>query len=46
MAAELSKVATGNTLYILDEPTTGLTSRHQRLREVLDRLVGRREHRW
>jgi excinuclease ABC subunit A len=40
LAAELSKVATGRTIYILDEPTTGLHFADiQRLLEVLQRLV-------
>jgi excinuclease ABC subunit A len=40
LAAELCKVATGRTIYILDEPTTGLHFADiQRLLEVLGRLV-------
>src|SRR6476646_8382011 len=40
LAAELCKVATGATLYLLDEPTTGLHFADiQRLLEVLQRLV-------
>ena len=42
LASELSKVATGQTFYILDEPTTGLHFEDVRmLMEVLHRLVER-----
>ena len=42
LAAELGKRATGRTLYVLDEPTTGLHFADiQRLLDVLDRLVDR-----
>ena len=42
LAAELSRVATGKTMYILDEPTTGLHFEDIRsLIAVLDRLVDR-----
>ena len=41
LATELSKQATGKTIYILDEPTTGLhTDDVRKLLEVLQRLVG------
>ena len=40
LAAELARVSTGKTLYILDEPTTGLhTEDVDQLRGVLQRLV-------
>jgi len=42
LAAELSKKDTGKTLYILDEPTTGLHFEDVRvLLEVLDKLVAK-----
>jgi excinuclease ABC subunit A len=40
LSTELSKVGTGNTLYILDEPTTGLHFENIRLLlAVLNKLV-------
>ena len=40
LSSELAKIQTGNTLYILDEPTTGLHFQDiQHLLEVLRRLV-------
>jgi excinuclease ABC subunit A len=42
LATELSRVETGRTLYLLDEPTTGLHFEDVRqLLDVLDRLVDR-----
>lgn len=40
LATELSKISTGKTLYVLDEPTTGLHSADiHKLVDVLNRLV-------
>jgi len=40
LACELSRKSTGKTLYILDEPTTGLhTADVKRLIDILDRIV-------
>ena len=40
LATELSKRSTGNTFYVLDEPTTGLhTADVHRLIDVLNRLI-------
>ena len=40
LATELSKKSTGKTMYILDEPTTGLhTSDVHRLVDILQRLT-------
>ena len=40
LATELSKRATGRTIYILDEPTTGLhTADVKKLLEVINKLV-------
>ena len=40
LATELSKRSTGNTIYILDEPTTGLhTADVHKLLDILNRLV-------
>ncbi len=42
LATELSKIGTGNTLYILDEPTTGLHFEDVKmLLDVLSRLVNK-----
>jgi excinuclease ABC subunit A len=42
LTLELSKMATGNTIYLLDEPTTGLHAHDvNKLLEVLNRLVNK-----
>ena len=42
LAMELSKPTTGNTLYLLDEPTTGLNPREvERLLDILRKLVSK-----
>lgn len=42
LATELSKISTGKTLYVLDEPTTGLHFEDVRiLLDVLDKLVAK-----
>jgi excinuclease ABC subunit A len=42
LAAELSKPETGNTLYLLDEPTTGLHPQEvERLLHILKKLVSK-----
>ena len=44
LAAELGKLETGNTLYILDEPTTGLHFEDIRiLLDVLNKLISKGE---
>jgi excinuclease ABC subunit A len=41
LAAELSRKSTGNTIYILDEPTTGLHFADvHKLIDIMDRLTG------
>ena len=46
LASELHKRATGNTLYVLDEPTTGLHFEDiRKLLDVLQRLVAHGQHR-
>ena len=39
LASELHKRSTGRSIYILDEPTTGLHVDDSRLLKVLNRLV-------
>ena len=45
LATELSRRSTGKTVYILDEPTTGLHFADvHKLIEILHRLAGERKH--
>ena len=45
LATELSRKATGRTIYVLDEPTTGLhVADVEKLDQVLDRLAGAGKH--